>query len=138
MSVKTSFEMMPELDELSAISECVAEVSEAAEWPPELTFQIELILEELCINVINHGQVDGSHPIEVVIESTSDSIKLQISDNGREFDPTNDRFSPRQIQTIEDSQVGGWGVHLAHTFSDEMHYKRVGDLNCLTLVKAEG
>ena len=52
MSVKASVEMMPELDELGAIQEAIGSISEKADWSPDLTFQIELIIEELCTNVI--------------------------------------------------------------------------------------
>ena len=135
MSVKASVEMMPELDELGAIQEVIGTISEKADWSPDLTFQIELILEELCINVINHGEVDDSQPIKVEIESASDLIKIEISDKGKAFDPTKDAKAPAQITSIEDSTIGGWGVHLAQVFSDEMHYERVGDTNYLTLVK---
>lgn len=135
MSVKASVEMMPELDELGAIQEAIGTISEKADWSPDLTFQIELILEELCINVINHGEVEGSQPIKVEIESASDLIKIEISDKGKAFDPTQDVATPKQITSIEESSIGGWGVHLAQVFSDEMHYERVGDTNYLTLVK---
>ena len=135
MSVKASVEMMPEIDELGAIQDAIGSVSEQSDWSPDLTFQIELIIEELCINVINYGEVDGSRPIKVEIESRSDLIKIEISDNGKAFDPTKDVATPTQITSIEDSCIGGWGVHLAHTFSDEMRYERIDDTNCLTLVK---
>ena len=135
MSVKASVEMMPEVAELAAIFEVIGSVSDQADWTPDLTFQIELIVEELCINVINHGEVDGSQPIKVVIESKTDLITIEISDKGKAFDPTKDAKTPTQITSIENSDIGGWGVHLAHTFSDEMRYKRIGDTNCLTLVK---
>ena len=126
---------MPELDELGAIQEAVGNISEKADWSPDLTFQIELILEELCINVINHGEVEDSQPIKVEIESASDLIKIEITDKGKAFDPTMDAGTPAKVTSIEDSAIGGWGVHLAQVFSDEMHYERVGDTNCLTLVK---
>lgn len=135
MSVKASVKMLPVLDELGAIQEAIGTISEKADWSPDLTFQVELILEELCINVINHGEVDGSHPIHVEIESASDLIKIEISDKGKAFDPTKDSATPVQATSIEETAIGGWGVHLAHVFSDEMHYERVGDTNCLTLVK---
>ena len=126
---------MPEIGELEAIQTTIGSISEQGEWTPDLTYQIELIVEELCINVINHGEVDGTQPIRVEIESDIDFIKIEISDNGRAFDPTKDVATPSQITSIENSEIGGWGVHLAHTFSDEMHYRRVDDKNCLTLVK---
>ena len=135
MTVRAAIEFMPELGELDAIQETIGSVSVQGDWPPDLTYQIELILEELCINVINHGEVDGTKPIKVEIVSEVESISIQITDNGKAFDPTKDAETPTKVTSIEDSSIGGWGVHLAHTFSDEMHYKRVDDMNCLTLVK---
>ena len=135
MSVRTSVEFMPEIGELEVIQTTIGSISEQGEWTPDLAYQIELIVEELCINVINHGEVDGTQPIRVEIESDIDFIRIEISDNGRAFDPTKDVATPSQITSIENSEIGGWGVHLAHTFSDEMHYRRVDDKNCLTLVK---
>ena len=126
---------MPEIGELEVIQTTIGSISEQGEWTPDLAYQIELIVEELCINVINHGEVDGTQPIRVEIESDIDFIRIEISDNGRAFDPTKDVATPSQITSIENSEIGGWGVHLAHTFSDEMHYRRVDDKNCLTLVK---
>lgn len=135
MSVRATVEFMPQIGELDAIQETIRSISAEGNWPPDLTYQIELILEELCINVINHGEVDGTQPIKVVIVSGTDEVTIEISDNGKAFDPTKDVKTPSKITSIEDSGIGGWGVHLAHTFSDEMRYKRVDGMNCLTLVK---
>ena len=135
MSVKAAVEFMPEIGELGALQETIGSVSTQGNWPPDLTYQIELILEELCINVIHHGEVDGTQPIKVVIVSGNDEVTIEISDNGNAFDPTKDVEAPAKITSIEDGSIGGWGVHLAHTFSDKMHYQRVNGMNCLTLVK---
>ena len=135
MSVRAAVEFMPEIGELHAIQETIGAISTEGNWPPDLTYQIELILEELCINVINHGEVDGTQPIKVVIISGDDEITIEIFDNGKAFDPTKDIDAPTKITSIEDSDIGGWGVHLAHTFSDEMHYQRYNGMNCLTIVK---
>ena len=82
---------MPDIGELDAIQETIGSISTEGDWPPDLTYQIELILEELCINVINHGEVDGTQPIKVVIVSGNDEITIEISDNGKAFDPTKGR-----------------------------------------------
>lgn len=135
MSIRTAIEFMPEIRELGAIQESIGSISTEGNWPPDLTYQIELILEELCINVINHGEVDGTKPIKVVIVSGNDKVTIELSDNGKAFDPTKDAVTPTKVTSIEGSRIGGWGVHLAHTFSDEMRYERVNDMNCLTLIK---
>lgn len=126
---------MPEIGELGAIQDAVGTISKEGDWAPDLTFQVELIVEELCINVIKHGEADGTQPIKLVIQSDTESITIKISDNGKAFDPTKDIHKPTKITSIENAEVGGWGVHLAHTFSDEMHYRRINGMNCLTLVK---
>ena len=135
MSVRAAVEFMPEIGELDVIQETIGSISTEGDWPPDLTYQIELILEELCINVISHGEADGTKPIKVVIVSRNDEITIEMSDNGKAFDPTKDAKTPSKVTSIEDSSIGGWGVHLAHTFSDEMRYERVDGMNCLTLVK---
>ena len=126
---------MPEIGELGAIQEAVATISKEGDWAPDITFQVELIVEELCVNVINHGEADGTQPIRLVIQSDAESITIEISDNGKAFDPTKNISTPMKITSIENAKIGGWGIHLAHTFSDEMHYQRIDGMNCLTLVK---
>ena len=135
MSIQASVEFSPVVEEIEAIHNVIGPMSEQGDWAPAVTYQIELILEELCINVINHGEPDGTKPIKVQISSDDESITIEILDNGKAFDPTKDVGTPEKLQTIEDSVIGGWGVHLARTFSDEMIYDRVGDMNHLKLVK---
>ena len=135
MRARASVEFMPDIGELGAIKDAIGTISSEGNWTSDLTFQVELIVEELCINVINHGEADGTQPIKLAIESDTDAIIIEISDNGKPFNPTKDVDTPSQITSIQDATVGGWGVHLAHTFSDEMHYRRIDGINCLTLVK---
>jgi anti-sigma regulatory factor (Ser/Thr protein kinase) len=126
---------MPAIDELVAIQKIVSSVSQQENWAPGLTYQVELIIEELCINVINHGKTDGTQPIKLAIESDHDAVTIEILDNGKPFNPTKNTKSPLPLTEIEGAEVGGWGVHLARVFSDEMHYERIDGMNCLTLVK---
>lgn len=135
MTVKKSVEFMPDIAELAVLPDVVESISNECDWAPALAYQIELILEELCINVINHGEVDGTQPIKVEIVSDDEGIIIEISDNGKAFDPTQDASTPHKVTSIDDAEIGGWGVHLAQTFSDEMRYRRENDMNCLTLVK---
>ncbi len=135
MTISASVEFNPVVEEIEAIHRVIGPMSEQGEWTPDVTYQIELILEELCINVINHGEPDGSKPIKVEIACDEDLITIHILDNGKQFDPTSDVGTPEKVQSIEESTIGGWGVHLARVFSDEMHYQRIDNMNHLTLVK---
>jgi anti-sigma regulatory factor (Ser/Thr protein kinase) len=43
--------------------------------------------------------------------------------------------TPVVLQRLEDVIPGGQGIHLMRQFTDEMHYRREGDRNVLTLVR---
>ena len=87
----------------------IGSISTEGDWPPDLTYQIELILEELCINVISHGEADGTKPIKVVIVSRNDEITIEMSDNGKAFDPTKDAKTPSKVTFDRRQQHRGMG-----------------------------
>ena len=58
-----------------------------------------------------------------------------MEDDGVAFDPRT-LPAPPAPQRIEDVVPGGQGVHLMRHFTDEIRYRREGDRNVLTLVRA--
>lgn len=139
MSGKLSLRMKLNAGELARVDAAVAEFARKEEWPPELEFQIKLVLEELGLNIINHGH-DGAEgrEIEIEIVSEADAVTVEIVDDGRPFDPMTEAPAPDTESALEDRPVGGLGVHLVRTMMDEARYRREGDRNRLTLVKRRG
>jgi anti-sigma regulatory factor (Ser/Thr protein kinase) len=43
--------------------------------------------------------------------------------------------APDTDLSIEEREVGGLGIHLVKNIMDEVHYKRHGDTNIVTVVK---
>ena len=101
-------------------------------------FQLQLCLEEMVLNVINYGfDDDGEHEIHVEFEFQIDSrtVKVNILDDGRRFDPLEQVPEPDLDATLQERNVGGLGVHFVRKFMDDASYRHVEGRNRLTLTK---
>lgn len=125
------------LDQLTGLQERVTAFGEAESWPPEMAFQIELSLEEICVNIVNYGFDDDGdqHAIEVIVDSEPDALTMEIIDNGRAFDPLTETPDPDLDSTVGDRPIGGLGVYLVKQYMDDMQYRRADGRNHLKMVK---
>ena len=57
------------LDELGRLSAAVEALGRQDHWSSSLIFQVNLVLEELGLNIINHGHDNGLHEINIVVTS---------------------------------------------------------------------
>ena len=134
MNVSTSITMQPDAEDLENVFAAVEEFAEQAEWPTNLVFQVKLILEEMAINVINYGGVEGNEPIDIQLKTENDTVTIEIKDVGQPFDPIKDAPSPDLSLALEDRPIGGLGLYLVRTMVDEMHYRWEDGQNHLTLI----
>ena len=134
MANKLTVRINATLDELQGLQAKVAEFGTAADWPPAFAYQVELVIEELCVNVVNYGG-DGKHSIELSMESGPKKLTIDIVDDGHAFDPFSEAPPPDLQSDVEHRPIGGLGVHFVKTMMDEAHYKRESDRNHVTLVK---
>ena len=136
MSGNLSLRIRTQLEELRRVDEAVEKFGEEESWPPDLLIQVKLTLEELAINVVNYGHDDdGDHEMEITLTSEADKLTIELSDDGRAFNPLADAPDPDLDAALEDRRVGGLGVHMVRSFMDELHYRRDEGKNHLTLVK---
>ena len=133
MSAQVSLNLKTSLDELERITAAVEDLGEQEDWPPAFTFRVNLVLEELGINIINHGYDDGIHEFDITLTSDANTLTIEISDDGRPFDPLHDAPDPNTAASLEERSVGGLGIHLVRTMMDELHYRREQGRNYLTL-----
>ena len=134
MSETLKLTILNRQDELNRIATEVEALGEREEWPPDLLFRANLILEELGLNIINYGYDDGVHEIEIVLNSEPDQLCIEITDDGKAFDPTEDAPDPPLTAPLEERPIGGLGVHLVRTMVDEFRYKREDGKNHVALV----
>ena len=135
--MRLTLEVEANLERLTELQEQVTAFGEAQNWPPDMSFQVELALEEICVNIVNYGfEGDGdNHAIEIVVDSEPDSLTMEIIDNGRAFDPLTETPEPDLDSAVSDRPIGGLGVHLVKSFMDELLYRREDGRNHLKMVK---
>lgn len=138
MSAQISLTIQTKMDELARVSSAIEEMGERENWPAPMAFQMNLALEELVINVMNHGHDEGVHEIEITLTSDADGITVDTVDDGRPFNPLTDAPEVDPNAAMEDRRIGGLGVHLVRSMMDEMSYRREQGKNHLTLVKRFG
>ena len=135
MSAKLSLKVKSDREELDGITSAVEAFSADEDWSTDLLFRINLVIEELVLNIIDYGYDDNDHEIELSFKSEANAVTIDITDEGRAFDPLNDAPEPDINSPLEERHVGGLGVYLARTMMDELTYRRENSRNHLTLVK---
>ena len=134
MSTRHDFTIKTDPDQLERIAAVVEEIGEKESWGPDLIFRINLALEELGLNIINYGHDGGVHEIQFTMTLDGETITIEISDDGRPFDPLSEAPVPDVTAALDDRPVGGLGVHLVRTMMDDMRYQRVSGRNHITIV----
>ncbi len=134
LSAQLSLKVENKVAELQYIHEAIEEFGRQEEWDARLAFRVQLVIEEMVINVINYGHEDGSHEIEITMDSEPELLRIEITDDGKPFDPLEDAPEPDLEGSIEDRRVGGLGVYLVRTMMDDLSYQREQGKNHLVLV----
>lgn len=121
---------------LQLIAGEVEGLGEREAWPDSLVFKINLVLEEVGLNILSYGGESGGPwpEFEIVITSDNDSLTIEVSDEGRPFDPFNDAPKPSVDAEIEDRPIGGLGIFLVQTMMDDTSYQHSEGKNRLTMV----
>lgn len=121
---------------LQLIAGEVEGLGEREAWPDSLVFKVNLVLEEVGINILSYGGESGGPwpEFEIVITSDNDSLTIEVSDEGRPFDPFNDAPKPSVDAEIEDRPIGGLGIFLVQTMMDDTSYQHSEGKNRLTMV----
>lgn len=135
MSAKLRLTIETKLEEMDRLASAIEDFGQEDNWPADLTFQVNLALEELWLNVVNHGHDGGFHEVQIELTSEEGTVTIEITDDGKPFDPLQDAPNPSVNAPLDDRPIGGLGVYLVREMMDEMEYKREDGKNRLTLVK---
>ena len=95
---------------------------------------MQLAVEEAFIYIIRHGYHGAYGAVLIAMDFEEGRLKVKIEDDAPPFDPT--KFQePDFSADLEERPVGGLGIHLMRSLSDEMRYEYENGKNRLTLIK---
>ena len=135
-TVKATFRLFNNTDEMARLDRAVDEFGQAEQWPEQMSYHIKLALEEVVMNVINYAYDDDeAHEFEVRVESNSEHVVIDVIDDGQPFDPLQEAAEPDVEATLDARSIGGLGVFFVKTLMDHVEYRREDDHNRLTLTK---
>jgi anti-sigma regulatory factor (Ser/Thr protein kinase) len=135
LSTEVSLKIKAAPDALGRLNEAIESLSSQEDWPPDLLFTANLVIEELSLNVVNHAYHGEDGEFEIVIKSEDHALTIEIIDSGPPFNMLTDAPTPDVEAPIEDRPIGGLGIHLVKTMMDELEYRRERERNHLTMVK---
>jgi anti-sigma regulatory factor (Ser/Thr protein kinase) len=134
--IDRTLEVEAKLDSVRAIGLWLERAAREGGLPYEVAFGLDLAVHEAVENVVRHGCAGGAgHRIQLSLHSDGQVVEVVVEDDGVAFDPRT-LPAPQAPQRIEDVVPGGQGVHLIRHFTDEVRYRREGNRNVLTLVRA--
>ena len=103
--------------------------------PSRALHELQLAIEEHLTNISSHGfDDDSAHPIVVRIRLDDRTVRTEIEDGGRAFNPLT-HPAPDLTQPIDDRPVGGLGIHMIRGSVDALEYRRERDRNVLVMRK---
>jgi len=109
------------------------------EWTidKDVAFGMNLALEEIVTNIIQHGY-NNREECDITIRFSLDkhNLRIQIKDTAPEFNPINVPEPDDLNKPLEERTIGGLGIHLVKKFTDNLEYRRTNSKNVTTLLKS--
>jgi anti-sigma regulatory factor (Ser/Thr protein kinase) len=122
------------LEAASEAEDWVARQAGALGISEHAEFAINLCLEELFLNAVQHGRANWA---SISVCAETDGVTVEFADDGAPFDPT--LAAAKRINgPTADFDIGGYGTGLMQKFSRRMSYSRSHGMNRLVLEFAPG
>jgi anti-sigma regulatory factor (Ser/Thr protein kinase) len=124
------------LDSLALIRAYVKAAAEEAGLDSRRAYRLQLAVDELATNTINHGYYDEgiAGEVRVCAEIDRDSLTITLEDTAAPFDPRRMRRPEQIALPLAERPIGGLGVFLAMESVDEFRHEYVDNMNRNVLV----
>ena len=124
-----------DITEISKLAIFIEELSEELALAPELTFNLNLALEEAVSNVILYAYGEEKQKEIFLSANMSDNnLTFVLTDYGKEFDPTKVPDADVTL-SAEEREIGGLGIFLIRQIMNTIEYQRVDGKNVLIMGK---
>lgn len=139
MAVKTltneyTIEIANRLSELALLTDRLTAICEEQGLGARASFHLQLVCDELVTNTISYGyDNDDERTIRISATFTPDEVALVIQDDGRPFNPFQNRDSPDLTLGVEEREIGGLGIHFVKRVMERVAYERSGRYNVISM-----
>ncbi len=122
-------------DNLGRFQEFILDIARQHQAPPDVLLKIEMVLEEVLLNIINHAYYgEGTGFIKTGCRFSDDGMFIiRVIDQGIPFDPSS-RPDPDTSLAVEDRDIGGLGIFLVRQMSDQVEHQRADGQNILQII----
>jgi serine/threonine-protein kinase RsbW len=127
-----------DIEDVATIRQFVVQTSRDLAVDEKIIPDLELVADELCSNVINHGYDGQPGWIEITVRPIENGLQLTIRDWGQGFDPAAVPV-PDLTAPLEKRALGGLGLFLVRRLMDDVQFETDGrNGNSVTVVKHAG
>jgi serine/threonine-protein kinase RsbW len=132
---RSSLVLVNQRSEIKRLCQFVERFGEANHLSTDETLDINLILDEIVINIIEHG-AEAARQLEIHVDLALDAgtLTIQVDDDGVPFNPV-DAPPPNFDLPIEQRPIGGLGIHIVRSLVDRIEHRRDDGRNVLTMTK---
>ncbi len=125
-----------QVDRVPVARAFVAEAAHRAGLDERAAHHCQLVVDEACTNVVEHGYAEGSpeHFLDVICRCEDDQFSITVCDDGPAFNPLL-RADPDPAAPLEEREPGGWGIFFIKKLMDEVIYRYENGRNSLTMIK---
>ncbi len=125
-----------ELQQMRTAMQFVKNVAHEAGVSDDGLFQIELSVEEIFTNIIEHGyHYNGADKsVEIFCEADGETLWVALGDEAPPFNPLEQPDADPQA-SLEERGDGGWGIAFVRRYMDKLYYHYANQRNWLILEK---
>lgn len=136
MTARATIQLANHLAEIERVAGLVASFGREHGLPERAVFDVNLALDEILTNVISYGYDDDyEHVISVRLALGADGLRVEVEDDGREFDPLA-VAEPDLSAPVEERPIGGLGLCLVRRLMTGLAYERRDGRNVFGMTRA--
>jgi len=126
--------IVADFDNLAEVTAFVCRRARELTAPELLWPKIELVVEELFLNIVNHSGLPPEAVVDIscsrqrVGDGPDDMFCISLRDRGQPFNPLKKEV-PALEQDVDSRPIGGLGIYLVIQMADHCSYARQDDSN---------
>jgi serine/threonine-protein kinase RsbW len=114
--------LFAEFSDLVVIRQFIAQAIREAGLDERVIPDLQLAVDEVCANVLEHGYDGQCGEIEVVVEPIEGGVQASVRDWGAVFDPQSIPI-PDVTAPLEQRRPGGLGLYLVRQVMDDVCFE---------------